>query len=161
MVVRCDDEERRPGSRTGIVHFAEYRRGSGDVRAVEQRAARHTGGKCALVLMEMRQPDFHQILGLFFCTGVASTLGPAGTWMIFCGSASRRGPSPNRTVLPRSLLGFQGPVLASSRQQRAPEIPRSQSARIRALVKYGMSPAQVAEVYGVAIGAIQSILRKV
>ena len=50
---------------------------------------------------------------------------------------------------------------ASSRQQRAPEIPRSQSARIRALVKYGMSPAQVAEVYGVAIGAIQSILRKV
>ena len=50
---------------------------------------------------------------------------------------------------------------ASSRQQRAPEIPRSQFARIRALVKYGMSPAQVAEVYGVAIGAIQSILRKV
>ena len=50
---------------------------------------------------------------------------------------------------------------ASSRQQRAPEIRRSQSARIRALVKYGMSPAQVAEVYAVAIGAIQSILRKV
>jgi hypothetical protein len=52
-------------------------------------------------------------------------------------------------------------AMASSRQQRAPEIPRSQFARIRALVKYGMSPAQVAKVYGVAIGAIQSILRKV
>ena len=50
---------------------------------------------------------------------------------------------------------------ASPHQQTAPEIPRSQFARIRALATYGMSPAQVAEVYGVAIGAIQSILHKV
>jgi len=49
---------------------------------------------------------------------------------------------------------------ASSHQQTAPEIPRSQFARIRALATHGMSPAQVAELYGVAIGVIQSILRK-
>jgi hypothetical protein len=48
----------------------------------------------------------------------------------------------------------------SSQQQTAPEVPRSQFARIRALVKYGMKPPQVAEVYGVAIGAIEAILRK-
>jgi hypothetical protein len=52
-------------------------------------------------------------------------------------------------------------VAANSQQQTAPEIPRSQFGRIRALVRYGMSPPQVAELYGVAIGAIQSILRKV
>jgi hypothetical protein len=34
-------------------------------------------------------------------------------------------------------------------QQMAPEIPRSQFAHIRTLVKYGMKPLQVAEVYGV------------
>jgi hypothetical protein len=49
---------------------------------------------------------------------------------------------------------------ANSQQQTRPEIPRSQFARIRALVKYGMKPPQVAELYGVAIGAIQSVLRK-
>ena len=50
---------------------------------------------------------------------------------------------------------------ASLQPQTAPEIPRSQFARIRALATYGMSPAQVAELYGVAIGAIELILRKV
>ena len=40
------------------------------------------------------------------------------------------------------------------------EIPVSQFARIRSLVKYGMSAAQVAESYGVAAGAIKRILRK-
>src|SRR6516164_11757438 len=78
-------------------------------------------------------------------------------------------PADESTRKPRVLASWPtAPIrheeveaTASSRQQRAPEIPRSQSARIRALVKYGMSPAQVAEVYGVAIGAIQSILRKV
>jgi hypothetical protein len=49
---------------------------------------------------------------------------------------------------------------ASSQQQTGLEIPRSQCARIRALVKYGMSPPQVAQLYGVAAGAVQSILRK-
>src|SRR6266446_4654845 len=51
--------------------------------------------------------------------------------------------------------------VSSEPQTTAPEIPRSQFARIRALVKYGLSPAQVAELYGVAIGAIELILRKI
>jgi hypothetical protein len=47
-----------------------------------------------------------------------------------------------------------------SEQQTMPEIPRSQFARIRALVKYGMTVSQVAEVYKVAVGEIARILRK-
>jgi hypothetical protein len=39
------------------------------------------------------------------------------------------------------------------------EIPRSQFARIRAWVKYGMTIAQVAQVYSVAAGEIERILR--
>lgn len=39
-----------------------------------------------------------------------------------------------------------------------PEIPRSQFARIRTWVKYGMTVAQVAQVYGVADGEIERIL---
>jgi hypothetical protein len=45
-------------------------------------------------------------------------------------------------------------------QQARPEIPVSKFAHIRALVKYGMKPFQVAEVNGVAVGAIKDILRK-
>ena len=37
-------------------------------------------------------------------------------------------------------------------------IPRSQFGRIRALVKYGMTVAQVDEVYGIAVGAVERIL---
>ena len=40
------------------------------------------------------------------------------------------------------------------------EIPRSQFARIRSGVEYGMTAAQVAAVYGVAVGAIERILRQ-
>jgi hypothetical protein len=40
------------------------------------------------------------------------------------------------------------------------EIPRSQFARIRALARYGMTVAQVADVYGVAVGEIERILHK-
>jgi hypothetical protein len=40
------------------------------------------------------------------------------------------------------------------------EIPSSQFARIRAWVKYGMTAAQVAGVYGVAVGVIERILRQ-
>jgi hypothetical protein len=45
-------------------------------------------------------------------------------------------------------------------KQVAPEIPRSQFARIRAWAKYGMTARQVAEVYGVTVGEIEGILRK-
>jgi len=40
----------------------------------------------------------------------------------------------------------------------AREIPPSQFARIRTLAKYGMTVAQVAQVYGVAVGEIERIL---
>jgi hypothetical protein len=48
----------------------------------------------------------------------------------------------------------------SPKQQMTREIPRSQFARVRAWVKYGMTAPQVAEVYGVAIGEVERILRK-
>ena len=40
------------------------------------------------------------------------------------------------------------------------EIPRSQFARIRVWAEYGMTAAQVAAVYGVAVGVIERILRQ-
>jgi hypothetical protein len=39
-------------------------------------------------------------------------------------------------------------------------IPRSHHARIRTWVKYGLTISQVAEVYGVAVGVIERILRQ-
>jgi hypothetical protein len=47
----------------------------------------------------------------------------------------------------------------SPKQQLTPKIARSQFARIRTLVRYGMSAPQVAEMYGVAVGEIERILR--
>ena len=42
----------------------------------------------------------------------------------------------------------------------AREIPRSQFARIRTLARYGMTVAQVAQVYGAAVGEIERIIRR-
>jgi hypothetical protein len=47
-----------------------------------------------------------------------------------------------------------------SEQRIRPAIPKSQFARIRTWVEYGMTAAQVAAVYGVAVDVIESILRK-
>ena len=44
--------------------------------------------------------------------------------------------------------------------QATREIARSQFARIGTLVKYGMTVAQAAELYGAAVGEIERILRK-
>jgi hypothetical protein len=49
--------------------------------------------------------------------------------------------------------------LISPKQQMTPKIPRSQFARIREWRRYGMTAQQVAEVYGVAVGEIERILR--
>lgn len=49
-----------------------------------------------------------------------------------------------------------GPELPPTRA-----IARSQFARIRALAKYGMTVAQVAELYGATVDEIERILRKV
>jgi hypothetical protein len=43
----------------------------------------------------------------------------------------------------------------------AREISRAEFARIRAWAKYGMTAAQVAQVYGVAVADIERILRKI
>lgn len=43
----------------------------------------------------------------------------------------------------------------------AREIPRSQFGRIRTLARYGMTVAQVADVYGVAVGEIERIIRRI
>jgi hypothetical protein len=47
-----------------------------------------------------------------------------------------------------------------SEPQTRPAIPKSQFARIRAWVEYGMTAAQVAAVYGVAVDVIKGVLRK-
>lgn len=49
---------------------------------------------------------------------------------------------------------------AAPEPQTMREIPRSQFVRIRTLVKYGMTVAQVANVYGVADDEIARILRQ-
>jgi hypothetical protein len=48
----------------------------------------------------------------------------------------------------------------SSRQLITPEIPASQFSRVRAWVKYGMTVAQIAQTYGVAVSEIERILRQ-
>jgi hypothetical protein len=47
----------------------------------------------------------------------------------------------------------------SAKLPETPVIPAAQVARIRAWMKYGMTAAQVAEVYGVAASEIERILR--
>ena len=49
---------------------------------------------------------------------------------------------------------------AASEPAAAPEIPANKSARLRTLVKYGMTISQVAEVYQVPIETIERMLRK-
>jgi hypothetical protein len=49
---------------------------------------------------------------------------------------------------------------AAPEPQTMRKIPRSQIVRIRTLVKYGMTVAQVAKVYGIDAGEIARILRQ-
>jgi len=58
---------------------------------------------------------------------------------------------------PVRVEDVKAPVRPEQQTPRA--IPRAQFARIRALVKYGMTVAQVAEVYGVTVGDVERILR--
>lgn len=53
---------------------------------------------------------------------------------------------------------FETPVTAEPPMPR--EIPASEFARIRTWAKYGMTVAQVADFYGVAVGEIERILHK-
>ena len=54
----------------------------------------------------------------------------------------------------------EGKSPVESEQRITPAIPRSQFGRIRAWVKYGMTAAQVAGIYGVAVDVIERILRQ-
>ena len=45
-------------------------------------------------------------------------------------------------------------------KHEAREIPASQFGRVRALTKYGMTKAQVAELYGVTVDEIDRIIRR-
>jgi hypothetical protein len=78
-------------------------------------------------------------------------------------------PSVDQSVRIPRMLKASSPALVrheeseapvASGEQITPEIPRSQFARIRAWVKYGMTTAQVAGVYGVAVDVIERILTK-
>jgi hypothetical protein len=78
-------------------------------------------------------------------------------------------PSVDQEARKPRVLKALSPAPASHEEGRAPvdsepwitpEIPKSQFARIRTWVEYGMTAAQVASVYGVAVDVIEGILRQ-
>jgi hypothetical protein len=73
---------------------------------------------------------------------------------------SARKPRILSALPPAPVRGEQGEAPASSEERITTEIPRSQFARIRVWVEYGTTAAQVAAVYGVAVGVIERILRQ-
>ena len=84
-------------------------------------------------------------------------------------SVSDPAPSAERSKRKPRVLPMLSPAPVRSKEIAAPvnpeprtarEIPRSQHARIRTWVDYGMTVPQVAEVYGVAVGVIERILQR-
>lgn len=74
---------------------------------------------------------------------------------------SARKPRVLRIISPAVPIRHEAlEVPVATEPQTAREIPRSQFVRIRTLVKYGMTVAQVAKVYGVAASEIARILRQ-
>jgi hypothetical protein len=78
-------------------------------------------------------------------------------------------PSVDQSARKPRVLKALSPATAGHEESRAPvdsepqvrpAIPKSQFARIRIWVEYGMTAAQVAAVYGVAVDVIEAILRK-
>jgi hypothetical protein len=62
-------------------------------------------------------------------------------------------------VLAISPPEVEAPI-SPNEQKITPKIERSQMARVRTLVRYGMTARQVAEVYGVDVDEISRILRR-
>ena len=63
-------------------------------------------------------------------------------------------------ILPKAPVHqeqLEAPI--SPKPETTAKIARSQFARVRTLVRYGMTARQVAEVYGVTVGEIERILR--
>jgi hypothetical protein len=84
-------------------------------------------------------------------------------------SVSDPGPSAERPTRKPRVLAILSPAPVRNEEVAAPvdpeprttrQIPRSHHARIRTWVNYGLTISQVAEVYGVAVGVIERILRE-
>jgi hypothetical protein len=82
-------------------------------------------------------------------------------------SVSESPAPPDQPARKPRVLAIVPPVPVRHEQSEAPArrvrrmtrgIPRSQYARIRTWVEYGMTAAEVAEVYGTAVGEIERIL---
>ena len=76
-------------------------------------------------------------------------------------------PSVDQAARKPRVLKALSPAAAGHEESRAPidsehrpAIPKSQFTRIRTWVEYGMTAAQVAVVYGVAVDVIEGILRQ-
>ncbi len=77
-------------------------------------------------------------------------------------------PPADSPVRKPRVLGISSPAAArreaveppaGADQPIMPKVPASQFARIRSWVRYGMTPAEVAKVYGVSAGDIERIIR--
>jgi hypothetical protein len=84
-------------------------------------------------------------------------------------SASDPAPSAERPARKPRVLPMLSPAPVRDEEVAAPvnpeprttrQIPRSHHARIQTWVNYGMTVPQVAEVYAVAVGVIERILRQ-
>jgi hypothetical protein len=71
-----------------------------------------------------------------------------------------RKPRVLRSSVPPAVRHEEIGPPASHAMEVPRAIPTSQVARIRTWVKYGMTVPQVAQLYGVAVGEIEPILRK-
>ena len=73
---------------------------------------------------------------------------------------SARKPRVLRALPPVPFRRDEGEAPARPKRRMTTQIPSSQFARIRAWAEYGMTAAQVAQVYGVAVSTIERILRE-
>jgi hypothetical protein len=71
-----------------------------------------------------------------------------------------RKPRVLRTLSPAPVRNEDVPAPVDPEPRTTRQIPRSHHARIRTWVNYGLTIPQVAEVYGVAVGVIEGILRQ-
>jgi hypothetical protein len=71
-----------------------------------------------------------------------------------------RKPRVLAILLPAPVRDKEVPAPVNPEPRTKRQIPRSHHARIRTWVNYGMTISQVAEVYGVAVGVIERILRQ-
>lgn len=69
-----------------------------------------------------------------------------------------REPRVLKALTPAPARHEEGNTPVDSEQRITPKIPSSEFARIRAWVKYGMTAAQVAGIYGVAVEVIEQTL---